>query len=231
MTAAWTRTRSARPPSSALHGSLSAPTAPHSACPEPTLVLATMSEVQEGGRREGRRRFSRIPTHAAKVPSRPARWKCFPVSSRTASFPTPCLGPASAPRRPGFLPQFPSRLRSARRPCTGRVLTPRPPPGLLPGSALPARPWSLFPETQVDKAPSVTCPPTSPLLPCLTASVGQALGGWRTGRGRGGGRRARGRARTTLARASRRGGFGGRRPRAAETTQAQGALRRRRWGD
>lgn len=136
------------------------------------------------------------------------------------------------PRRGGLASFLSFPLGSAPRGGHAQdVSLPPAPPGLLPGSALPARPWSLFPETQVDKAPSVTCPPTSPLLPCLTASAGQALGGWRTGRGRGGGRRARGRARTTLARASRRGGFGGRRPRAAETTQAQGALRRRRWGD
>lgn len=49
MTAAWTRTRSARPPSSTLHGSLSAPTAPHSACPEPTLCLG--HDVRGAGRR------------------------------------------------------------------------------------------------------------------------------------------------------------------------------------
>lgn len=183
---------------------------------------------QEGGRREGRRRFSRIPTHAAKVPSRPARWKCFPASSRTASFPTPCLGPASAPRRPGFLPQFPSRLRSARRPCTGRVLTPRPPR---------APPWVRASSPALEPVPR-DAGGQGPLCHVSAHFPASALSDHQRGpsfgrvENRGQARGGRGRARTTLARASRRrGGFGGRRPRAAETTQAQGALRRRRWGD
>lgn len=126
------------------------------------------------------------PRTLPRCPRAPRAGNAF--LSRTASFPTPCLGPTSAPRRPGFLPQFPSRLRSARRPCTGRVLTPRPAPPRAPPWVRASSPaLEPVPETQVDKAPSVTCPPTSPLLPCLTASAGQALGGWRTGDRREGG--------------------------------------------
>lgn len=92
------------------------------------------------------------------------------------------------PRRGGLASFLSFPLGSAPRGGRAQdVSLPPAPPGLLPGSALPAWPWSLFPETQVDKAPSVTCPPTSPLLPCLTASAGQALGGWRTGDRREGG--------------------------------------------
>lgn len=195
------------------------------------FVLATMSAAQEGGRREGRLVSPRSPRTLPRCPRAPRAGNAF--LSRLARPRSQPLAWDPLPRRGGLASFLSFPLGSAPRGGHAQdVSLPPAPPGLLPGSALPARPWSLFPETQVDKAPSVTCPPTSPLLPCLTASAGQALEGWRTGRGRGGGRRARGRARTTLARASRRrGGFGGRRPRAAETTQAQGALRRRRWGD
>lgn len=87
--------------------------------------------------------------------------------SQTLVAPAHRLGPTSAPWWPGFLPGSPlsSALRDSRyRTCLY-------PQGFYLGL------FFLFPYTQPDKVPSVTCPLTIPLLSCLTSSAGQGLRG------------------------------------------------------
>lgn len=213
VTITWTHTRLTHPPSNVSLVSLSPPDSAsfhvdNRIYPKPILSFRRCAPTREESlphlKKEGRGRdidicpkFQWILSTCSRVPP---TGDASP--SRTASFPNPRRHPPPHPPHwdPLSFPSSPvsSALHGGHRQDVSF------PPGLLPRPLPRGRLSCPSPYTQPDKVPSVTCPLTSPLLPCLTSSAGQGLGGEQ------GISERDGRARMTLTRALRgQGGVAG----------------------